>query len=347
MANIDGAAGLPPLYLYLDRPRSAWRWSALPADGVGLLRLEHLLHDEIGVHPMALVCFDRVTDCEARRAILELTEPYPCKEELFVDVIARHVARIALQYAPRRIFVRFSDYTSDEYAELIGGACFEPRESMPELGLRGAARYCSELYRLAFELECSAVYRAREFFGAINVSVVIPFCRTVEEAEQVLCIMAQKGLRRGRDDLRVYVMAEVPSNILMAGEFAERLDGFAVGTGDLAQLIWGVDARSTLLGRVDPCGVAVRRAIHELVRHAHAARRPVMVCGPTVMRPGFLEFLLDAGVDAITVRPEDFGRARERMSLGRGVATPRSIEPDRAHGVAVLEPPGAEAARVA
>lgn len=304
-----------PLYLYLHKPRAAWRWSVLPSEGVGLLRLEHLIGDEIGVHPMALLYFERVGDYETRRTIEELTEMYARKEELFIDILSRHIARVALQYAPRQIFVRFSDYTSAEYASLLGGETFEPYESCPLLGLRGAARYISELYRPAFELECAAVHRARDLFGAINVAAVIPFCRTLDEADEVLRLMAGQGLHRGREHLRVFVTAEVPSNILLATEFAGRFDGFTVGAGDLAQLTLGVDSTSSLLGSIDLGDEAVRRAISQLIQRAHAADKPVHVCGPTVLSPGFFEFLLAAGVDAVTVRPEDFGRARERLRV--------------------------------
>jgi pyruvate, water dikinase len=303
-----------PLYLHLRSPRGAGQWSALPAEGVGLLRLEHFMGDELGVHPLALLYFHRVSDPRARRHIEELTGSYPRKEELFIDVLARLLAGVAAQYAPRMVLARFSDYTSAEYARLVGGVDFEPREAVPALGLRGAARYCSEFYRPAFELECSAIHRARERHGASNISAMIPFCRTVGEADQVLEIMVRQGLHRGKENFQVYVMAEIPSNIVLADQFASRFDGFAIGTGDLAQLVLGADSRSSLLGGIDPGGEAVRELIRELIARAHDAdHTPVHACGPTVMTPGFFEFLLDVGVDAITVEPEDFDRARERI----------------------------------
>jgi pyruvate,water dikinase len=305
-----------PLYLHLRSPRAACQWSDLPAEGVGLLRLEHFMGDDLGIHPLALLYFDRVRDAQARRHIEELTRSYSRMEDLFIDVLAQSLARVAGRYAPRRVLARFSDYTSAEYARLVGGIDFEPSEAVPALGLRGAARYCSDFYRPAFELECSAIHRAREHYGASNISAMIPFCRTVEEADRVLSIMVEQGLHRGQEDFLIYVMAEVPSNIVLADQFASRFDGFAIGTGDLAQLVLGVDAGSNLLDSVDRGGDAVREFIRDLIARAHdAGNTPVHACGPTVMAPGFFEFLLDVGVDAITVVPEDFDRARERIRV--------------------------------
>ena len=229
------------MMLNLASPAAAFRWWRLPAQGVGLARMEFIVSNLIKAHPMALLRFDQVQDREARRQIEALTRGFPDKASYFVDTLARGVARIAAPFHPRPVILRLSDFKSNEYAHLIGGTAFEPVEENPMLGLRGASRYYSERYRDGFVLECRAIRKARDEIGLDNIIVMVPFCRTLQEADQVLAIMAEHGLRRGEAGLQVYVMCEIPANVILAEEFAARFDGFSIGSNDLTQLVLGVD----------------------------------------------------------------------------------------------------------
>ncbi len=261
-------------------PAAAMQWWRLPARGVGLARIEYVVNNVIQIHPMALVNYHTLEDEAARARIDELTRGYQEKTEYFVDRLARGIATIAATQYPEPVIVRTSDFKTNEYAELIGGRAFEPKEENPMLGWRGASRYYSEAYREGFALECRAIRRARETMGFDNVVVMIPFCRTPEEADKVLEAMAERGLRRRQDGLEVYVMAEVPSNVLQAEDFARRFDGFSIGSNDLTQLVLGVDRDSDRLAPLfDERNLSVRRMITDLIRRAHAAGRPVGICG--------------------------------------------------------------------
>ncbi|MET0190258.1 MAG: phosphoenolpyruvate synthase, partial [Pseudonocardia sediminis] len=229
----------------IGNPSAAMRWWRLPARGIGLARMEYLVNNVIKAHPLALLHFDELDDADAQREIAELTAGYDDKSEYFVDHLARGLATIAASQHPEPVVVRLSDFKTNEYAGLIGGTQFEPEEENPMLGWRGASRYYSDEYRDAFALECRALRRVRSEMGFTNVIVMVPFCRTPDEADRVLEEMAGNDLRRGEDDLKVYVMAELPSNILQADEFAERFDGFSIGSNDLTQLTLGI-------GRDDP-----------------------------------------------------------------------------------------------
>jgi len=302
--------------LNLANPAAALRWWRLPADGVGLARMEFIINAHVKVHPMALVRFARVRDRRARRRIEALTRGYRDKPRFFVDALADGIARIAAAHHPHPVIVRTSDFKTNEYAALIGGRPFEPEEENPMLGWRGASRYASEGYREGFALECQAIRRVREEMGLANVIVMIPFCRTLEEADRTLGAMAAQGLRRGEGGLEVYVMCEIPSNVILAEEFAERFDGFSIGSNDLTQLTLGVDRDSArLAGLFDEENPAVTRLIEQVIRTAHARGRKVGLCGQAPSdRPRFARFLVRAGIDSISVTPDSFIQVKQHVA---------------------------------
>ncbi|MFO7706128.1 MAG: phosphoenolpyruvate synthase [Halopseudomonas sp.] len=296
------------IMLNLANPAAALRWWSLPADGVGLARMEFIIGNQIKIHPMALVHFDTLSDKKARRRITELTKGYKDKCEFFVDNLARGMARIAAARHPDPVIVRMSDFKTNEYADLIGGAQFEPKEENPMLGWRGASRYYSEEYREGFALECRAVRRAREEIGLKNIVIMIPFCRTLKEADSVLEELAANGLLRGRDGLEVFVMAELPANVFLAEEFAERFDGFSIGSNDLTQLVLGIDRDSDRLsGLFDEQNAAVKYAIAALLAKARKSGIHTGLCGQAPSdHPEFAAFLVEHGIDSISVSPDSF-----------------------------------------
>ena len=296
------------IMINLGNPDAAFRWWRLPTDGVGLARMEFIIGNQIKIHPMALVHYADLKDKAARRQIVELTQAFDDKTDYFVETLARGMARIAAAHHPNPVIVRMSDFKTNEYAQLIGGAAFEPKEENPMLGWRGASRYYSEGYREGFALECRAVRFAREVIGLDNIIIMIPFCRTVEEADNVLKVLSDNGLVRGRHGLEVYVMAEIPSNILLAEEFAERFDGFSIGSNDLTQLVLGVDRDSEGLSALfDERNRAVTVAIADLLARAHKTGTPTGICGQAPSdHPEFAHFLVEHGIDSISVSPDSF-----------------------------------------
>jgi len=294
------------IMMNIASPPAAFRWWRLPCKGIGLARMEYVINNVIQVHPMALVHFEDLEDEEARERIRELTRGYDDKGDYFVDHLARGLGRIAASQYPEPVIVRMSDFKSNEYANLVGGRAFEPREANPMLGFRGASRYYSPDYKEGFALECRAIRRVRETIGLDNVVVMIPFCRTVREAEKVLHVMAENGLERGRENLEVYVMAEIPSNVILADRFAEHFDGFSIGSNDLTQLVLGVDRDSEKLSDLfDEQDEAVRRAVGDLIERAHTAGRKVGICGQAPSdHPEFAAFLVKAGIDSISLNPD-------------------------------------------
>ncbi|MFO7767487.1 MAG: phosphoenolpyruvate synthase [bacterium] len=312
--------GLPELdtriMVNLASPAGAFRWWDLPVSGIGLARMEFIINNIIQIHPLALTRFEEVEEEEVREAIEERTRGYEDRTEYFVEHLARGIARIAASQYPDPAIVRLSDFKSNEYADLIGGHLFEPAEANPMLGFRGASRYVSEEYRDGFDLECRALMRARTRLGLGNIVVLVPFCRTLEEADGVLEAMAEEGLEQGEEGLEVYVMAEIPSNIRLADGFAERFDGFSIGTNDLTQLILGVDRDSEALAHLfDERNEAVRSAVRELIDRAHARDRPVGICGQAPSdHPEFAEFLVECGIDSISVNPDSVMQVREHVA---------------------------------
>ena len=310
------------IMMNIASPEGAFRWWPLRADGVGLARIEFIINNVIKVHPLALLRFDEAKDRagKERREIERLTAGYKDKAEYFVEHLARGMATIAASQYPNPVIVRFSDFKTNEYANLIGGAQFEPEEANPMLGFRGASRYYSEMYRAGFALECSAMKRAREEIGLSNIIAMVPFCRTPEEADSVLEAMAEYGLVRGKGGLKVYVMAEVPSNVILADEFARRFDGFSIGSNDLTQLVLGVDRDSESLAKLfQEQHEAVKRAIRELIKIAHDHDPPVAVgiCGQAPSdHPEFAQFLVECGIDSISVNPDSFLKVQKQVAAG-------------------------------
>jgi pyruvate,water dikinase len=312
--------------LNLANPAAATRWWRLPADGVGLARMEFVITTQVRVHPMALVRYDMLTDQDARQAIAELTRGYADRTEYFVDRLSRGLARIAAVLHPRPVIVRLSDFKSNEYANLVGGREFEPAEENPMLGLRGASRYYSARYRDGFALECRAIRRLREELGFGNVIVLVPFCRSIAEADRVLAVMAEHGVRRGERGLQVYVMCEIPSNVILAKSFAARFDGFSIGSNDLTQLTLGVDRDSEeLAGLFDERDEAVTWMVRRVVAEAHAAGAKVGFCGQAPSNhPEFAAFLVECGTDSISVTPDSFIAVKRHVASAEASAVPRA-----------------------
>lgn len=312
-----------PLMLNLANPDRAFHLAALPAAGVGLLRIEFLIANRIGIHPMALVHPDRIADGQAAAELRKRTAGYSNPSEYFVDRLSLGVGQIAAAFHPRPVIVRFSDFKTNEYAGLIGGAELEPVESNPMIGFRGASRYYDARYRDAFALECEAIRRVRERMGLQNLKVMIPFCRTVEEGRRVLAEMERNGLVRGESGLEVWVMCELPSNVLLAREFAEIFDGFSIGSNDLTQLTLGIDRDSELLANLfDERDEAVRRMIAAVVKAARECGSPVGICGEAPSNyPDFARWLAEIGIGSISLNPDSLpGVARLLAGSGLAVA---------------------------
>ncbi|MCK8483929.1 phosphoenolpyruvate synthase [Aliiroseovarius sp. S2029] len=302
--------------LNLANPSAALRWWRLPVDGVGLARMEFVINNSVQVHPMALAHIEKVRDPEARAKIEQLTAGYDTMPEYFVDRLSRGLSRIAAFCYPKPVIVRMSDFKTNEYADLLGGRDFEPSEENPMLGFRGASRYYSKLYRDGFALECRAIARLRGKMGFDNVIVMIPFCRTPEEADKVQAVMAVHGLARGEDGLEIYVMCEIPTNVLRAKEFATRFDGFSVGSNDLTQLTLGVDRDSDALADLfredDP---AVLQMIETVIREAHKVGSKVGFCGQAPSNDAsYARHLVGYGIDSISVTPDSFVQVLRNVS---------------------------------
>ena len=298
----------PPVKIMMNiaSPSAAFRWWRLPCQGIGLARMEFIINDSIKIHPMALVRFGHLKDKKAQKEIDRLTQGYADKCEYFVDHLAQGIGKIAASRYPDPVIVRLSDFKTNEYANLIGGREFEPKEENPMLGFRGASRYYSPRYREGFALECRAIQRVRERMGLDNVIVMVPFCRTLDEGDRVLKVMEDNGLKRGVKGLQVYVMAEIPSNVILAEAFADRFDGFSIGSNDLTQLVLGVDRDSEELSSLfDERNAAVKTMICELIQKAHRKKSKVGICGQAPSDyPEFAAFLIQEGIDSISLNPD-------------------------------------------
>jgi pyruvate, water dikinase len=294
------------IMMNVANPAEAFSLSFLLNDGVGLARLEFIISNHVRTHPMALLRPGQVSDVKERREIERLTRGYVDKGQYFVDRLAEGVAMIGAAFWPKDVIVRLSDFKTNEYAGLLGGAAFEPKEENPMLGFRGASRYYDDRYREGFALECRALRKVREEMGLENVKLMVPFCRTVEEGRRVIAEMAAKGLVQGERGLEVYVMCEIPSNVTLAREFAEVFDGFSIGSNDLTQLVLGVDRDSELVAHLfDERNEAVKRTIAHVIHAAHAAGRKIGICGQAPSDyPEFARFLVTEGIDSLSLNPD-------------------------------------------
>ncbi|MBU1613390.1 phosphoenolpyruvate synthase, partial [Patescibacteria group bacterium] len=281
-------------------PDQAFSFSAIPNDGIGLAREEFIFTNFIKIHPLALVNYNKITDKRVKAQIDALTVGYKDKKQFCIDKLAEGIAFIASAYHPNDVVVRLSDFKTNEYATLIGGTDYEPHEENPMLGWRGASRYYDPKYKAGFALECAALKKAREVWGLKNIIVMVPFCRTVDEGKKVLAVMKQFGLERGKSGLQIYMMCEVPSNVILAKEFSKIFDGFSIGSNDLTQLTLGVDRDSALVSHVyDENNLAVKTLIRQVIHSAHKYGCKVGICGQAPSDyPEFAEFLVREGIDS-------------------------------------------------
>jgi pyruvate,water dikinase len=294
------------ILMNVGNPENVFALASIPVEGVGLARLEFIIANHIKAHPLALLKFDQLTDAEVKEQISELTKLYPDKPQFFIDKLARGMAMIAAAFYPKDVIIRMSDFKSNEYANLLGGKQFEPQEENPMIGWRGASRYYDPNYREAFALECRALKIVRDEMGLTNVIPMIPFCRTPEEGEKVLTEMGKHGLKRGVNGLQVYVMCELPSNVILGDQFARVFDGFSIGSNDLTQLTLGLDRDSSLVAAIfDERNAAVKRMIKLAIETAKAHGRKIGICGQAPSDyPEFAEFLVELGIDSISLNPD-------------------------------------------
>ena len=305
-----------PIMLNVASPDLAFKFAHLPNAGVGLAREEFIINNYIQAHPLALLQHKELGDVALSGKISYLINGYEDEETFFVKRLSYGIAKIAAAFYPNKVIVRFSDFKSNEYKNLLGGEHFEPVEENPMIGWRGASRYYSEAYKEAFGLECKAIRRVREKMGLKNVVVMIPFCRTVEELKKVKAVMKEYGLVRGQEGLELYLMAEVPSNIILAEEFAKYIDGFSIGSNDLTQLTLGLDRDSALVAHIyDERNEAVKGMLRMLITSAKKTKTKVGICGqgPSDF-PDFAQFLVELGIDSISVTPDSLLKTKRAIA---------------------------------
>ena len=294
------------IMMNVGNPDQAFEFSFIPNDGVGLAREEFIISSYIKAHPLALLHYNKLKDGKSREMIDELTAAYPGKVDFFVEKLAQGVAMIASAFYPKDVIVRMSDFKSNEYANLIGGHEFEPKEENPMIGWRGASRYYTGNYREAFGLECKAMRKARDEMGLHNIKLMIPFCRTIDEAKQVVAEMKRYGLVQGKNGLEIYVMCEIPSNVILADDFARIFDGFSIGSNDLTQLTLGLDRDSELVARLyDERNPAVKKMLSDVIRACKRTKTKIGICGQGPSdHPDFAQFLVECGIDSISLNPD-------------------------------------------
>jgi pyruvate,water dikinase len=302
-------------------PERAFIDGQIPNDGVGLAREEFIINSHIGIHPLALIHYDELKERAQKEPpikeivtrIDEMTAAHPeDKKEFFINKLAQGIGRIAAGFYPKDVIVRLSDFKSNEYANLIGGHLYEPEESNPMIGWRGASRYYDERFREAFGLECKAILKARDEMGLTNIKVMVPFCRTPEEGERVIKTMADFGLIQGEEGLEFYVMCEIPSNVIVADRFADIFDGFSIGSNDLTQLTLGLDRDSDLVAHIfDERDEAVKTLVKEVITVAKRRGKKIGICGQAPSDfPEFATFLVECGIDSISLIPDTVVKTR-------------------------------------
>jgi len=304
------------IMMNLGNPEEAFSLSKIPNDGVGLARMEFIINSYIKIHPMALVHPERVSDEAVKNRINELTSGYENKADYFVEKLAQGVGTIAAAFYPKLVVVRMSDFKTNEYASLIGGQYFEPKEDNPMIGFRGASRYYDDRYREGFALECRAMKHIREEMGLTNLIIMVPFCRRVDEAEKVLAEMEKNGLKRGENGLEVYMMCEIPNNVILIDEFSKLFDGFSIGSNDLTQLTLGVDRDSELVAQdFDERDPGVMKMVSMAIQGAKRNKRHSGLCGQAPSDyPEFAEFLVKEGIDSISLNPDSVMKITLRVS---------------------------------
>ena len=317
------------IMMNVGNPDNAFHLSFIPNDGVGLARLEFIINNSIGIHPMALVHFDALSDDHAKKEIEQLTAGCEDKKVFFIDRLAQGVAKIAAAFYPKDVIVRMSDFKTNEYANLIGGFQFEPVEDNPMIGFRGACRYYDEGYQEGFGLECLAMKKVRDEMGLINVKLMVPFCRTVEEGRLVVAEMRNYGLIQGQNGLEIYMMCEVPSNVIMADEFSEIFDGFSIGSNDLTQLVLGLDRDSEKVSHVfDERDPAVKRMVQWVIEKAKKNGKKIGICGQAPSDyPEFAEFLVQCGIDSISLNPDTVIKTTDKiLQVEKELGIPRRVD---------------------
>ena len=311
----------------LGNPELAYHTAMLPNDGVGLARMEFIVNEHIGVHPMALACPEKVASKKARAEIARLVRNYARPTDFFVEKLAEGVGTIAAAFYPRPVILRLSDFKTNEYASLLGGAGFEPKEENPMLGFRGAARYAHPAYAAGFALECAALVRVRNEMGLTNLCVMVPFCRRVAEGKKVIETMARHGLRRGDNGLEIYVMCEIPNNVIQIDAFAELFDGFSIGSNDLTQLTLGVDRDSEIVAfDFDERDPGMLEMLRLAVTGAKRNHRHVGICGEAPANyPEVARFLAELGIDSISVNAASLLRTTTVVYEAEQAAAARSL----------------------
>jgi len=294
------------IMMNIGSPDMAFFSSFIPNDGVGLAREEFIINDQIKIHPLALINYAKLKDKKAKKKIDQLTAGYKDKKQYYVDKLAEGIAIIAAAFYPKDVIIRFSDFKTNEYANLIGGKAYEPVEGNPMIGWRGASRYYTPQFKPAFELECAAIKKVREKMKLVNLKAMVPFCRTIKEAEQVIKIIADNGLKQGVNNFELYCMVEIPSNIILADEFAKLYDGFSIGSNDLTQLTLGVDRDSALVSQVyDENNAAIKKLIKQVIEVAKKTKTKIGICGQAPSDfPEFAQFLVECGIDSISLNPD-------------------------------------------
>ena len=310
--------------LILADPDRAFELSSYPTAGVGLLRMEFIINNSILIHPMALLNYETLPEGKDKSLIASMTLGYLSKSEFFIQKLSESVAKVAAAFYPRPVIVRMSDFKSNEYASLIGGSYYEPKEENPMIGFRGASRYYDDRYKKGFGLECAAMRRVREEMGLTNVKLMIPFCRTLEEARQVQVTMESFGLKRGVNGLQVYMMVEIPSNVILAEKFASYFDGFSIGSNDLTQLTLGLDRDSEIVSHLfNEENEAVTSLISKAIEAAKFAKIEIGLCGQAPSDfPEFSNFLVQEGINSISFTPDALFKGIENIAKAEVLKIP-------------------------